>query len=135
MTIRLEASRLSFANPFKNTQPLGQSVPSETASAWPHGSIPRVAMNRARTESLWSINAMAAVDVTPGEALLLLEPNKRQGSEAIKVSLMWLLAKKCLTASLEDKPGFLGRFLSRTSRLHPSDRLPADLPSEMDNLM
>jgi len=78
---------------------------------------------------------MAAVDLTPGEALLLLEPNKRQGSEAIKVSLMWLLAKKCLTASLEDKPGFLGRFLSRTSRLHPSDRLPADLPSEMDNLM
>src|SRR5215470_10319693 len=68
----------------------------------------RVAMNRARTEPLWSINAMAAVDLTPGEALLLFEPNKRQGSEAIKVSLMWLLAKKCLTASLEDKPGFLG---------------------------
>ena len=54
---------------------------------------------------------MAAVDLTPGEALLLFEPNKRQGREAIKVSLMWLLAKNCLTASLEDKPGFLGRYL------------------------
>ena len=78
---------------------------------------------------------MAAVDLTPGEALLLFEPNKRQGREVIKVSLMWLLAKNCLTASLEDKPGFLGQFFSRTSHLRPTDRLPADLPSEMDALM
>jgi len=58
---------------------------------------------------------MAAVDLTPGEALVLLNPNIRQGREAIKVSLMWLLAKKCLTASLEDKPGFLGRFFTGLS--------------------
>ena len=78
---------------------------------------------------------MAAVDLTPGEALVLLEPNKRQGRETIKVSLMWLLAKRCLTARLEDKPGFMGRFFTKTTRLHPSDRLPADLSSEMNDLM
>ena len=78
---------------------------------------------------------MSAMDLTPGEALLLLEPNKRQGREAINVSLTWLLAKKFLTTSLEDKPGYLGRFFAKTSRLRPTDRLPPDLPGEMDDLM
>src|SRR5262245_47836090 len=86
-------------------------------------------------EPVGSTCAMAAVDLTPGEALLLLEPNKKQGREAIKVSLMWLLANQCLTASLEDKPGFLGRLFSKTSRLRPGRHPPADLPSEMDDLM
>lgn len=77
---------------------------------------------------------MTAVDLTPGEALVLLAPNANQGREAIKVSLMWLLAKKLLTVTPESKPGFFGRF-STTSRLHPSNRPPAGLSRELVELL
>jgi hypothetical protein len=77
---------------------------------------------------------MTAVDLTPGEALVLLEPNRTQGREAVKVSLMWLLAKKFLTATLERKPGLFGRF-SATQRLLPNPRPQARLPFHLVELM
>ena len=77
---------------------------------------------------------MPAVDLTPGEALVLLDPNKTQGREAVKVSLMWLLGKSFLTVTSENKPGFFGRF-SKTPLLRPNPRSPAQLPSHLIELM
>lgn len=74
---------------------------------------------------------MSVHDLTPGEALVLLHPNKSQGQEAIKVSLMWLLAKRHLTTRFEDRPGFWGQFLAKRAYLHTADNPPADLPNDL----
>lgn len=74
---------------------------------------------------------MPAIDLTPAEAMVLLDPNLKQGRNPFKVSLMWLLAQRHLKAT-EVKRGWLR---GRTTQLSGGPRARTDLPDDLQAVM
>lgn len=78
-----------------------------------------------------------AVDLSPGQALVLLEPNRKQGAEIFKLSLMWLLAQRHLVArevkAWRNAKVGPGRWrIGRTWTQFTTDRqLPAHAPDDV----
>lgn len=71
---------------------------------------------------------MAIFDLTPGEAMVLLDPDLKQGRNPFKVSLMWLLAQRHLKATEVRRGLIFKRKTTRFSkRREARGRLPADL--------
>lgn len=74
---------------------------------------------------------MPPFDLTPAEAMVLLDPELKQGRNPFKVSLMWLLAQQHLKAQ-EVKRGWFSR---RTTRLFEGPRAGAPLPHDLQVVM
>lgn len=74
---------------------------------------------------------MPITDLTPAEAMVLLDPQRNQGREAFKISLMWLLAQHHLTAT-----AIPGRWFGKPStQLSRGPRAGARLPPDLQAVM
>ncbi len=74
---------------------------------------------------------MITIDLTPAEAMVLLDPQAKQGREAFKVSLMWLLAQHHLKAT--EIPARW--FKRRTTQLRRGPQAGAALPPDLKSVM